>query len=112
MPTLCSLAGCKFSRDLKWDGADISKLLLNDAKLNDRPIYTVGPSWKARALRFGDWKLVVHGEGNSRKTELFDIVRDPAETKNLAETDSLRLDKMLSMLEAVATADRDAMVKD
>ena len=67
MPTFCSLAAYDPDRDLKWDGTDLSGLLLKAAKLPNRAIYTAGPRWRASSLRFGDYKLVTRGEGDSSR---------------------------------------------
>jgi arylsulfatase A-like enzyme len=77
----------------------------------DRPLYTVGPSWRASSLRFGDWKLIVHGKGESRRTELFNIANDPSESTNQADTESKRVEEMLARLEETARRDRDALAK-
>ena len=72
MPTLCSLAGYRPEQDLKWDGVNISPALLGEtSSIAPRTIYTVSPGWRSRALRSGDWKLVVHGEGDKAKQELY-----------------------------------------
>jgi len=67
MPTFSALAGFQPGPNLKWDGVDLSALLLKGTPLADRPIYIAGPRWRAASLRFGDWKLVVRGENPSRE---------------------------------------------
>jgi len=112
MPTFCALAGYRSDGDLKWDGADITRVLVDRATLPDRPIYSVGPGWGARSLRWGRWKLIVHGENPSRKYELFDVAADPAESKNLAAQQPDRLGQLLDKMAEMATGDRDAVAKD
>ncbi|PAY21352.1 hypothetical protein CKO51_01875 [Rhodopirellula sp. SM50] len=111
MPTFCSLAGFKPDRDLKWDGTDLSELLLEGAEIPDRPIYTAGPRLRASSLRLGDYKLVTRGEGESLKTELFNIAEDPGETQDLAEQQSERVQTLLGRLKESATADRDSVAQ-
>jgi arylsulfatase A-like enzyme len=111
MPTFCALAKCRIEGDLKWDGTDLTKLLVEHRELPDRPLYTVGPSWRAAALRYGDWKLVVQGEGERRRVELFDISQDPNESNNRAEAEPQRLQQMLDRLQQAARGDRDAVAK-
>ncbi len=106
MPTLCSLTEYKSDRDLKWDGTDLTELLTNHTPLPTRAIYTAGPRWRASSLRYGDWKLVTHSEGESRRIELFNIPSDPEEAKNLAETDPQRVQEMLAKLKRAAASDR------
>ncbi len=111
MPTFCSLAGYRPSRDLKWDGANITTLLIDQAELPERPIYTVAPRWRSRSLRLGQWKLIVHGTGDSQKVELFNLGQDPSETTNQAEQQVDRVQQLLRMLDDVGTDDRDAIAE-
>ena len=111
MPTFCSLAGYTSSQNLKWDGADITDLLTKQAPLPPRPIYTPGPRWRASSLRYGKWKLVVHGSGDSRGTELFHISSDVSESINAADAQPEMLEELLGLLEKLAEADNDSVVK-
>lgn len=111
MPTFCSLAGYESKRELNWDGADISSLLLRRTPLPDRPIYIAGPRWRATSLRFGDWKLIARGEGKNRSVELFNISDDPSESNNRAASEPKRVEEMLTKLQLAARRDRDAVVK-
>ena len=110
MPTFCELAGYTSNRALKWDGLDLSQLLLKQTPIPNRPIYIAGPSWRAKSLRKGDWKLVVSGKGEEQKVELFDIVKDPAEKVDLAEQKVSVLTGMLEELEVEALKDNDSVV--
>lgn len=109
MPTLCHLAGYQPEQELKWDGVDLSGCLLEGKSLPERTIYTVAPSWRARSVRKGDWKLVVEGQDASR-IHLFNIADDPSEAHDLAQAESTRVTEMLAELERMAAADRDAVV--
>ncbi len=111
MPTVCSLAGYASERDLKWDGVDISQLLIDKSPLSARPLYTAGPRWRATSLRYGDWKLIVHGKGESRRLELFNISNDLSESTNLADTEPKRVEEMLVRLQQAARHDRDALAR-
>ncbi len=110
-PTFCSLAGYRVEQDPKWDGADIAQLLIDKTPLPARPLYTAGPRWRARSLRYGDWKLIVQGEGARQTVELFNIAKDPRESTNLAGTEAQRVEDMLARLEKAARADRDSVAK-
>ncbi len=112
LPTLAALTGYRAPGDLKWDGADISAVLATHAALPARPLYTVGPNWRARSLRLGDWKLVVTGKDAKAKTELFQLAADPGETTNLATREPARLRLMEERLNAMAARDRDAVARD
>jgi arylsulfatase A-like enzyme len=82
MPTFAALLDCPVPEDPKWDGVNILPLLLKDKekgneKLPQRLFY-----WDLThdqfALRQGDWKLIVHREGQ----ELFNLREDPLEEHN------------------------------
>lgn len=109
MPTFCSLAGYEAHSDLKWDGTSLASLLTSQTPLPERSLYTVGPGWRARSLRHGDWKLVVHGEGKSRRVELFNLAKDLGESNNLADAEAERVADLLAVLEQMASRDRDAV---
>lgn len=111
MPTFCSLAGSRMERasDLKWDGTDLTQLLVEHRELPERSIYTVGPGWRAVALRYGNWKLIVHGDGPQRKVELFDIGSDPNETTDQSAAQTQLVTELLDRLKQAAARDRDAV---
>ena len=111
MPTFCSLAGYRSNRDLKWDGTDITELLVKHSPLDERPIYTAGPRWQAVSLRMGDWKLIAHGAGEQRHIELFNISNDPTESDNQATKMPERTQQLLAILQKISAADRDSVVK-
>ena len=112
MPTFCALGQFEGGNDLKWDGMDISGWLQGkDPGDHGRALYIAGPRWRAQALRKGKWKLVVSGEGDRQKAELFDLQSDPGETADLANRESARVQEMLANLEQISENDRDAMVK-
>jgi arylsulfatase A-like enzyme len=111
MPTFCSIAGFQSDRDLKWDGTNLTQLMSNHFALPSRPIYTAGPRWRATSLRYGDWKLVVSGEGQKQKMELFNIVADTSESKNLSDTEPERATQMLERLRQAAERDNDAVAR-
>ena len=111
MPTFCSIAGYESDRDLKWDGANVIELLTDQKPLPPRAIYTAGPGFRGRALRYGDWKLIVSGEGDRRKSALFNIADDPGETTDLTADQPQRLAEMHAKLQEAIRRDGDAAVK-
>ena len=112
MPTFCALAGFKPAKDLKWDGVNLWPQLAEEAPPPPRTLYTVGPNFKSRALRCDPWKLVVHGTAGKEKFELYDILADPNETKDVAAQQRDALATMKERLRVMARADRDAVAKD
>ena len=109
MPTFCALAGYRAETDTKWDGVDLSGMLLRNATLAKRSIYIAGPRWEASSLRYGNWKLIVKGQRPQQTIELFDLAKDPSETQNLANRKQERVETMLTRLVAAARLDRDAV---
>ncbi|MDG2168076.1 MAG: sulfatase-like hydrolase/transferase [Opitutales bacterium] len=110
MPTFCQLVGYSSVKDLKWDGVDLSGLLLKQKSIPDRSIYIPGPHWRAISLRKGDWKVVVSGEGEEQSKELFNLVKDPLEKLDLADRELARLIDMVSELEDFRLRDNDSVV--
>ena len=108
MPTFCQLAGYDPNVDLRWDGTDLTALLLENAPVPERPIYITGPRWRAVSLRIGNWKLVA---SERDRHELFHIAKDPSEESNLANEEPERLKAMLATLEEARTKDNDSVVK-
>jgi arylsulfatase A-like enzyme len=89
MPTLCALAGVKPATELKWDGINVWPLLIQSAgSLPVRTIYSAAPGFRAQMVRHGDWKLIVTSANDKKskagQVELFNVVTDPGESKNLA----------------------------
>ena len=112
MPTLAHVAGAPSQTNLRWDGQNIWDCLTTDSPIPDRAIYTVGPNWRARALRFGPWKLVEQTKvkGSAPKYELYDLERDPYETADLVKAEPARVAELLQKLHQVAGADKDSAV--
>lgn len=104
MPTFCRLAGYQPGADLRWDGTDLSQLLLNNQPIPERPIYIAGPRWNAMSLRMGPWKLVV---SNNSRYELFNIDDDPSESSDRFAEQSNQAQALLKALEAARSRDND-----
>jgi len=110
MPTLCALAGHQPEKDLRWDGTNIWSALTGATPLPARPLYWTAPSFKASALRVGDWKLIVpKAKGVPQgKAELFDLSKDPNETTDLANQLPDKVAELRARLTEVAQRDRDS----
>lgn len=111
MPTFCELAGYEPAGNLKLDGVNIAPLLTDRTAPAERPLYTAGPRWRSRSLHSGDWKLIVHGQEDARKIELFNLKLDPAETINQVDQHPMRVKQLLDGLEEIAARDCDAVVE-
>jgi arylsulfatase A-like enzyme len=118
MPTLCALVGVKPEKDLKWDGINLWPQLSGAEPSKPRAIYAVGPGFRARMVRDGDWKLIVAqgGKGENgkaaEKLELFDIANDPNEASDLSAKLPDKVATLRTKLDEMAQADKDAVAKD
>jgi arylsulfatase A-like enzyme len=119
MPTFCHLAGAK-PGDLKWDGQNVWPVIAEaKADMPVRTLYNAAPSFRAQAVRHGDWKLVVTQAGANKKNksdaarvELFNLASDPGESKNLADKQPEKLAEMQQRLADISACDRDAVAND
>jgi arylsulfatase I/J len=82
-PTLASLAGSQLGKNKPLDGVNVWPTISEEKPSSrDEIVYNVEP-YRA-AVREGNWKLVWTAL-LPPKIELFDLAKDPAESKNLAE---------------------------
>jgi len=120
MPTLCSLAGADPAQDLKWDGLNLWPQLSGAEPVKPRAIYTVGPGFHARAVRDGDWKLIVSHKSPAKKgeapasevNELYDLATDPKEITDLATRMPEKVAALRALIVKLSQADRDALPTD
>ena len=101
-PTLANALG---QTDVpRHDGVSLLPLLNNPrAPLNREALFWHYPHYYPRmtpasAIRAGDWKLIQYYEDN--RLELFKLKTDPAETKNLATTQSAKTKALRKKLDA------------
>jgi arylsulfatase A-like enzyme len=114
MPTFCALATHKPGKDLKWDGKNIWPLLSGGSAATPRTLYWAGPGFKTRAIREGDWKLIITNadKGKAAREELFDLSRDAEETNDLANQMQEKVTALKTVMSRVSKADRDSVAKD
>lgn len=80
-PTLCDRAGLKVPETVEFSSLNN---LLNDAETTHREhLYFAFMSWQ-RAIRNDQYKLIEYCVKGKRYTQLFDLLKDPQEIKNLA----------------------------
>ncbi|HEY2414505.1 MAG TPA: sulfatase-like hydrolase/transferase [Pirellulaceae bacterium] len=83
LPTLCKITGIKSPTDI--DGEDVSEAWLGKTHVHTKPLL-----WKTStpnsdlAIRDGQWKLFDPNRRRGGDLELYDVVADPTESKNLA----------------------------
>jgi arylsulfatase A-like enzyme len=96
LPSLAAICGAKLPDGYRPDGVDMSKALMGEKPVRERPLYweygrndtsfafPKGAGHKSPnvAVRDGDWKLLVNADGTG--AELYDLAADPKEAKNLA----------------------------
>jgi arylsulfatase A-like enzyme len=100
-PTLLEACGVKPPGPL--DGVSLVKLL-DGGELPARPLYWHFPHYTNQgsrpggAIHDGDWKLIEHYEDG--RTELFNLAKDPGETRNLAQAEPKRAAELKAKLGA------------
>lgn len=115
MPTLCALVDYKPASDLKWDGTNVWPVLTGQGTREGHTLYWTAPSFRARAVRVGSWKLIEYAPGKAGgmpKLELFDLGADPNEATDLAAKKPEKLAELQKQLAAIAKADGDSVPKD
>jgi arylsulfatase A-like enzyme len=93
-PTFLALAGASAPAEARFDGMDLSGLLLRDRTLPERTLFWRTPD--AKAVRRGPWKLVIAGG----KTGLFDLGSDLGEQRDLAAVEPQRVRDLQAELAA------------
>ncbi len=121
-PTLLKLAGASASQKLPLDGQDIWPVLEGGRTLRSRDIL-LNTTPDAGALRLGDWKLVVKGDGTGagesefqkprakKKSdaeesteELFNLAIDPGEKQNVAAKNPAKVKELRKRYDTFAKA--------
>lgn len=85
--TIAHLAGIKAADDRKYDGYDLSPLLLGDSDKSPRNefYYYTANSNSIDGIRKGDWKLIYKGDRkNKSQAQLYNLKEDISEEKDLA----------------------------
>jgi len=111
-PTLCKLTGASLAQELPLDGLDIWPVITQGAKTPHDAFLLIGSRPGQRAIRIGDWKLLVNpGEfhpGKSKRAairnnpvELYNVVDDIGEKNNLADAQPERVKERLARLDAM-----------
>lgn len=104
-PTLMEACGLPLRPDQHVDGASFLPALADPAKVVERPLFWHYPHWgnqggtPGSAVRLGPWKLIRWAWG--KEPELFNLERDPGETKNLAASEPGKLKEMNGILDGL-----------
>lgn len=108
LPTFCALAHASLPTELKPDGSDLSPLLSGVVPATDyhgHPIYSASPSYKARMVRSGPWKLVVDTKKSGAR-ELYNVVEDIGETKDQLTAQPKVAEELAGLLEQFSKDDQ------
>ncbi|MEM9141469.1 MAG: sulfatase [Bacteroidota bacterium] len=100
-PTFAKLAGIPLDLSVKRDGTDISDYLFHPQKRRaDRPYYFWHVGY-LRALRLGDWKLMLTGPflKEDRGMVLYNLKEDPSETTDRSQEHPEIVARLLDMAE-------------
>lgn len=103
LPTFVKLAGGEISADQKADGKDVFPMVVSRA--HSPHDYLYWESGKQRALRKGNWKLILNGNLDFKRVFpesvfLADLQNDPGETANLAEKYPEKVNELRKLIEA------------
>ncbi len=102
-PTLAKLAGSTAAPQLPLDGKNIWPVLAQGAKTPHDEILLIGSRPGQRAIRMGDWKLLLNpnefrGKTKSEPVELYYVAEDIAEKHDLAAANPERVRAMRARL--------------
>ncbi|WP_309710377.1 arylsulfatase [Armatimonas sp.] len=97
-PTLLKLTGASPQQKLPVDGKDIWPVLTKKAKSPHTALLLHGTNTNVKALRMGDWKLLLPASG---KMELYNLATDISEKRNLADSQPERVKEMRAQLDAL-----------
>lgn len=124
LPTLCDITGIAAPADRALDGTSLLPLLHGDSLVREKPLYWHFNRAKSEvkvAIRMGSWKLTARQTGPQFNRgadileeeqaaqrvaeltgfELYNLVRDPAETTDLKDAESDRFESMKNTLETM-----------
>jgi len=108
LPTIASLVGYESKADLKWDGINQWPALTGaDTNTGPRTIYIA--MTRGHALRHGDWKLIVSGQG---MPQLFNIAVDPYEKEDLAKSHPEKAAELQKLLAEHQSKDAPKLPQD
>jgi arylsulfatase A-like enzyme len=107
-PTLASLVNYKSPTDLQWDGINQWPALTGaTTKPTLRSIYVA--TQNARAVRYGDWKLITREKG---AVELFHLQEDPYEKNEISLKHPEKVAELQAILAEHRSKDQPAIPED
>ena len=113
LPTLCAIAGVKIN-PADFEGEDTSAAWFGGTHTRTRPLF-----WKTSAagssagIREDRWKLIHPTRKNGGELELYDILADPSEAKNVAAEHPEAVKQLSAKVQAwVATLPKEYIKSD
>ncbi len=103
MPTILALAGRNGIPARRFDGKDLSGVMLHGQSVGPRELFwkAGGFFWNGSATRDGPWKLLVDRyDEEPSPPMLFNLADDIGETNDLADRYPERVQRMQARLEA------------
>lgn len=97
LPTFTKLAGARIPEDLLLDGFDLSSLILSKTEKSPREIFHYHQRGGLRAVRLGQWKLMLPQGPAQSGPELFNLKNDVAESTNVADENPQIVKKLLEL---------------
>ena len=109
-PTVCGLTGASVPADRPIDGDDMSPVFQGRRIDRKQPLYWQfttfdthhfgdSPFLGQYAVRDGDWKLIA--DESMENFELFNLRNDPAESRNVAESERGQLQRLRDKMDAI-----------
>ena len=106
--TILAVTGARVPAELDLDGIDLLPILTGETPTVERTLFWRSPNRADRAVRSGDWKLVVQGSQGGRPSFVFNVRTDLGERNdmtNVRQDVARRLRGLLDAWEAEVDAD-------
>ncbi len=97
--TVAKATGAELPTDRVLDGGDLMEAVHGQPVQRARPLYwrcAISPEPLKTAMRIGDWKMLA--DEALTRFELYNISRDPKETKELSESEPAKFSEMKAEL--------------
>jgi arylsulfatase A-like enzyme len=104
LPTFARLAGESVDPKDRWEGMDVWPILAKSSTATDSRRILYWRTSRSAAIREGDWKLIMPDRKDGEPL-LFNLVKDPLETSDLAQQQADRVVRLGEILRAQRSLD-------